>query len=178
MLPLTLSFFWIGSVSFGGGMATVPFLRELSLKTQWFSLDDLSTIIALSSCTPGPIGVNMASYIGYMTHGLIGAFLASIALASPAFFLLFFLARTLEKKQDSPLLNGLFYGLTPASTALISAVFFNMLISCFDRSLDIQIKSLILFSCLALLSFFPKTKQLPIPILLLFSAVFGVLFKL
>lgn len=178
MLQLFLSFFWIGSVSFGGGMATVPFLRALSEKTQWFSLEELSTIIALSECTPGPIGVNMATYVGFLTHGIWGAILASLALALPAFILVYFLANTLEKNRNNPMLKGVFAALTPASTALIAAVFCNMFLSIFHGNLELQLKSLLLFVILCAITLLPKTKHLPIPILLLFSAICGVLLKL
>lgn len=80
MIVLLLRLYWefllIGMFSMGGGMAAVPFLFDLSQRTAWFSTADLTTMIAISEATPGPIGVNMATYVGYITAGLPGGIVA------------------------------------------------------------------------------------------------------
>ena len=89
MIVLLLRLYWefllIGMFSMGGGMATVPFLFDLSQRTAWFSTADLTTMIAISEATPGPIGVNMATYVGYITAGLPGGIVAPLGLTTPAF---------------------------------------------------------------------------------------------
>ena len=91
-LLLFLEFFKTGLFAIGGGMATLPFLNELANKYPWFTVDDLSDMIAVSESTPGPIGVNMATYAGYTTGfnelgvlgGILGAFVATLGLVTPS----------------------------------------------------------------------------------------------
>ena len=84
LLQLYWEFFLVGLFSMGGGMATVPFLFDLSERTGWFTSADLITMIAISEATPGPIGVNMATYVGYVSAGVPGSIIAPIGLATPA----------------------------------------------------------------------------------------------
>ena len=76
LLRLYWEFFLVGLFSMGGGMATVPFLFDLSARTGWFTTADLTTMIAISEATPGPIGVNMATYVGYVSAGIPGSIIA------------------------------------------------------------------------------------------------------
>ena len=78
LLRLYWEFFLVGLFSMGGGMATVPFLFDLSARTGWFTTADLTTMIAISEATPGPIGVNMATYVGYVSAGIPGSIIAPL----------------------------------------------------------------------------------------------------
>lgn len=126
---LFFEFFKIGLFAVGGGMATVPFLYKLSDATQWFSYNELTNMIAVGESTPGPIGVNMATYVGYITgmgnYGILGALLgaltATVGLVTPSVIVILIVAMFLKSFRDNSYVNGAFYGLRPASTGLIAA---------------------------------------------------------
>lgn len=127
MAQLFIEFFQIGLFAIGGGLATLPFLRQLSLRTQWYTLADLANMIAISESTPGPIGINMATYTGYLVGGVAGAVVATLAIILPAIILVSIVARFLQRFRHSLLVNDLFYGLRPASLGLICAAAFSVL---------------------------------------------------
>ena len=128
-LRLFLEFFKTGLFAIGGGMATIPFLYEMSDKTGWFTHADLANMIAVSESTPGPIGVNMATYVGYITgmnaggvmFAFLGAVTATIGLITPSVIVIMLVAAVLKKFSENHYVNSAFYGLRPASTALIAA---------------------------------------------------------
>ena len=121
LLRLFFEFFKTGLFVFGGGLAAVPFLQEISEKTGWFTIEQLMDMIAVSEATPGPIGVNMATYVGYTVAGLPGGLVATLALISPSVIIACIIARLLSKFRENPNVEAAFYGLRPASLALISA---------------------------------------------------------
>ena len=130
MIVLLLRLYWefllIGMFSMGGGMATVPFLFDLSQRTAWFSTADLTTMIAISEATPGPIGVNMATYVGYITAGLPGGIVAPLGLTTPAFIIILLVSKIMNTLWQNPKVQGLFYALRPASVGLIAAAAFSV----------------------------------------------------
>ena len=181
LLTLCGEFFVIGLFSVGGGMATVPFLLSLSQRRGWYSSEDLSNIIAISEATPGPIGVNMATYVGYLTSGFPGALLATLALTLPAFLIILLLANVLQKHREHQVVKSLFYGLRPASAGFIAAAFLSLSLATFftlGSAFAVNWKALALFAALILCLSLPQTKKLPIPLLLLFAALAGLLLKL
>ncbi|MFV0379826.1 MAG: chromate transporter [Anaerorhabdus sp.] len=126
MIIMLLEFFKIGLLAIGGGLATIPFLKELSLTYGWFSLEDLSIMIAVSESTPGPIGINMATYVGFNSYGIFGAILMPLALVLPSFIIISLIIKGLEKYGDSKLVKAIFYGLRAAVVALILVVVFDI----------------------------------------------------
>ena len=88
-LQLFYEFFKIGSLSFGGGYATIPFLYHISQTYQWFTPDDLEKMIAIASITPGPVGMNMATFSGLQTSGIVGSLIATAGIAIPALIITF-----------------------------------------------------------------------------------------
>lgn len=116
---LFFEFFKIGLFAVGGGMATIPFLEHLSESTGWYSLSFISDMIAISESTPGPIGINMATYVGYNVGGLPGGFIATLGEVIPSIILVTIVSKSLEKFQGNHLVDDAFYGLRPAVTALI-----------------------------------------------------------
>lgn len=126
LLRLMLAFFKTGLFSVGGGLATLPFLYEMSDQTGWFSHADIADMIAISESTPGAIGINMSTYAGYKTAGVPGGILASLALATPSVIIILIIARFLKKFRDNPNVEGAFYGLRPASIAMITAAGLNV----------------------------------------------------
>ena len=120
-LRLFWEFLKIGLFSVGGGMATLPFLYDLSEKTGWFTAAQVADMLAVSESTPGPIGINMATYTGYTVAGIPGALLASVGLILPGLALVLLITAALEKFRKSRTVEGAFYALRPASVALITA---------------------------------------------------------
>ncbi|MBQ7143788.1 MAG: chromate transporter [Oscillospiraceae bacterium] len=121
LLRLYWEFFKTGLFAIGGGMATVPFLQEMGARTGWFTGQMLADMIAVSESTPGPIGVNMATYVGWTTAGLPGGVLATLGLITPSFLVILLVARVLAAFQSNKTLDRAFYGMRPASTGLIAA---------------------------------------------------------
>lgn len=130
LLKLFWEFFKTGLFAIGGGMATVPFLQDISAKTGWYTAGQLADMIAVSESTPGPLGVNMATYVGYTVGsqqlggpgmGVLGAITATVGLIAPSVIIIMVIAFFLKKFRNSKLVDGALYGLRPASVALISA---------------------------------------------------------
>lgn len=120
-LQLFYEFFKAGLFAIGGGLATLPFLSDIAAKTSWFTQSDIADLLAISESTPGPIGVNMATYAGFNTGGLPGAVIATLGLVCPSIIIIIAIAKFLDKFQKNPMVNRIFYGLRPASVGLISA---------------------------------------------------------
>lgn len=120
-LQLFWEFFKIGLFAVGGGMATLPFLQRLSESTGWYSQSLITDMIAISESTPGPMGVNMATYVGFHTAGVAGGVVATLGLVSSSIVIILIIAGFLEKFRQSKAVDGVFYGLRAASVALITA---------------------------------------------------------
>ncbi len=120
-LRLFYEFFKAGLFSVGGGLATIPFLTDMAARTGWFTAADLANMLAISESTPGPIGVNMATYVGFHTGGVTGGIIATLGLVAPAIIVITVIAGFLKKFRESRVVDSVFYGLRPASTALITA---------------------------------------------------------
>ena len=121
ILQLFWEFFKTGLFAVGGGMATLPFLSDIGNRTGWFTQAKLADMIAVSESTPGPIGVNMATYVGFETAGIPGAVVATLGLICPSVIIILLIARVLEKFRSNRTVDAAFYGLRPCSIALIAA---------------------------------------------------------
>ena len=126
LLRLMFEFFKTGLFAVGGGLATLPLLYEISDKTGWFSHADIADMIAISESTPGAIGINMSTYAGFKTAGVPGGILATLSLAAPSLIIILIIAKFLNKFRDNPNVEGAFYGLRPASIAMITAAGLNV----------------------------------------------------
>ena len=120
-LRLFLEFFRAGLFAVGGGLATIPFLTDIAHRTGWFTQADLTNMIAVSESTPGPMGVNMATYVGYTVGGVPGSVVATLGLVAPSILVILLVASFLNKFRGNPTVEAVFYGLRPASTGLIAA---------------------------------------------------------
>ena len=120
-LQLFYNFFITGLFSIGGGLATLPFLYDLSDKTGWFTHAELANMLAVSESTPGAIGINMATYVGFETASLPGAVIATLGLIAPGIIIILIIAKILEKFRESRYVQWGLYGLRAASIALIAA---------------------------------------------------------
>ena len=120
-LRLFYEFFKTGLFAVGGGMATLPFLYSMSDTTGWFTHAQLADMIAVSESTPGPIGVNMATYVGFTTAGIPGAVIATLGLVAPSIIIILIIAKVLAAFRQNKYVDAAFYGLRPCSVGLIAA---------------------------------------------------------
>ena len=120
-LRLFWEFFKVGLFSVGGGLATLPFLYSLGAKTGWFSTADVANMLAVSESTPGPIGVNMATYAGFDCAGVLGGVVATLGLVTPSVIVIVLIAMALQAFRTNKYVDAAFYTLHPASTGLIAA---------------------------------------------------------
>ena len=121
-------FFHIGLFSYGGGYATLPFLYHIAENKGWYSVDQLTNMIAVSSVTPGPVGVNVATFAGFMTSGLLGSLIATTAVILPSFFLILIIYKLLDKFRTNRYLRAIIYMLKATSCGLLAAVGIEMFI--------------------------------------------------
>lgn len=121
IMEMFLRFFSCGLFAVGGGLATLPFLYAISEQTGWYTYDDISNMIAISESTPGPLGVNMATYVGYQTEGIVGALVAPLSLVLPSVIIIILVSKVLDKFKTAPVVQHALYGLRAASAALIAA---------------------------------------------------------
>ena len=195
-LKLFYEFFKTGLFSIGGGMATIPFLYKISDTTGWFTYDDLANMIAVSESTPGPIGVNMATYVGYITgtnegshlHAILGAVTATLGLITPSIIVILIIAMFLKSFRDNKYVNNAFYGLRPASTGLVAAagltvVFSNLFdLDAFKQGFNLDGLNWIGWGLAIVLWIFTnkvkKTKGLHPIIFIAASAVAGIVFQM
>ena len=185
VLRLYWEFFKTGLFAVGGGLATLPFLIEMSEKTGWFTSADIADMIAISESTPGPLGINMGTYVGYKTVGMFGGLVSTLSIITPAIVIIILISKALQKFKNSPTVEKVFYGLRPASTGLIAAAGLGVAriamlnIPLFEQSG--QILDLFRFKLIALgaLMYFllVKFKKHPI-IYIAAAAVIGIVFKL
>lgn len=123
-LLLFLEFFKIGLFAIGGGLATLPFLYELARNYSWFDEAMLANMIAISQSTPGPIGINMATYAGFNAAGILGGVIATVGLVTPSVIIIIIVAHILNKFKQSHAVQAVFYALRPAVTGLIAVAGF------------------------------------------------------
>lgn len=127
LLQVCWEFFKIGLFTVGGGLATLPFLTQLSARTGWFTLERLSNMVAISESTPGPLGINMATYVGYHVAGISGGILASLSMIAPSFVIVILISRVISQFQESRLVQNVFTALRAAVTGLIMAAGYSLI---------------------------------------------------
>ena len=121
LLKLYWEFFKTGLFAVGGGMATLPFLQAIGESTGWYTYSDLMNMLAVSESTPGPIGINMATYVGYRVANVPGAVIATLGEVTPSIIVILIVAAVLHSFRNNQYVDHAFYGLSPASTGLIGA---------------------------------------------------------
>ena len=189
LLQLFWEFLKIGIFCVGGGMAALPFLYDLGEKTAWYTSAQVLDMLAVSESTPGPIGINMATYVGYTVGGIPGALLATLGTILPGIILVLVLARFLSRFRDNRYVNAAFYGLRPASAALIAAAGIGVLgetlfnVSLWRETGDIadlfSVGAIVLALALWVLTNLIKpTKKLHPVLYIAASAVVGIVFRL
>ncbi len=186
LVQLFLEFCRVGLFSVGGGLATIPFLTDLGERTGWFGAGDLANMIAISESTPGPMGVNMATYVGFHTAGVVGGIVATVGLIFPSVVIILIIAGFLEKFRQSKAVDAVFYGLRAASVALITAALLQVAKIAlltpgqpwegmpFQLNLEAVILAVIIF---ALVKFSPLKKLHPVCFIGL-AALAGIVFQM
>lgn len=181
-LQLIYEFFKIGLFAIGGGMATIPFLMELTTRYNWFSMTDLTNMIAISESTPGPIGINMATYAGFNAAGIPGALCATLSLVAPSWIIIILIAKFMSTFSENKYVKGIFYRIRPMIAALIGYAVWQIAVLTFadtsGSSIVFHYKS-ILICALLLILLQPKTIQKIHPIFwIACGAILGIILKL
>ena len=187
-LLLFWEFFKTGLFAVGGGMATIPFLEDMSTRQGWFTHAQLAVMVAVSESTPGPIGVNMATYVGYLTGGIPGAVVATLGLICPCVIIILIISAFLKAFRSNKYVERVFYGIRPASTGLIASAGISVLLLCIvdieafklsGKIFDlVDPKAIALFALIWIFTnLVKKTKSLHPLVFIAFSAVAGIVFK-
>jgi len=177
-LLLFFEYFKIGLFAVGGGLATLPFLFNLSDKyPSWITYTDISTMLAVSESTPGAIGVNMATFCGAKVASYLGSICATLGLVAPSIIIILIVARILEKFKDNKWVKWAFYGLRAAVIALIAYAGLQVYkITLFDLNYHILIKPTIMF-CIILIGML-KFKKISPAVWIVLSAILGIVLQL
>lgn len=167
---LFIEFFKIGLFAIGGGLVTVPFLFDLTEHYTWFTSKELLDMIAISQSTPGPIGINMATFAGFNADGIYGALMATLSLVTPSVIVIYFVAKILNKWSENKYVQSILKSIRPAVLSLI-------LYAGWDLAKDTitDLKSIIfLIILLIIMRFYKKSPILYIVI----SAIVGIFIKI
>ena len=165
-LYLFWEFFKIGLFSFGGGYATLPFLYHISEVYGWYTLDELTQMTAIASITPGPVGINVATFAGLKSAGIFGSALATTAEMLPSLFWVIIVSKLLKKFSDNFYVKTAIETLKPVSCALLTSVALGLL-----KPEIRDVKAMILLTVLLLMSW--KSKRDPL-FYILIAAVVGI----
>ena len=169
-LLLIIEFFKIGLFSFGGGYATIPFLYQIAHTHHWYSIQELTQMVAIASITPGPVGINVATYAGIKSAGILGSALATISEMLPSLFLVIIVSKLLKKFSNNFYVKSLIETLKPISCALLVSVAVGLI-----KPHLSDIKALILLALLIIFS--GKSKKDPI-IFMLIAGITGIIIRI
>ncbi len=184
-LRLFYEFFKAGLFAVGGGLATLPFLQAIAVKTGWYTSAQLADMLAVAESTPGPLGVNTATYVGFTTAGIPGAVIATLGLVTPSIIVILIIAQILQKFRHNRYVESAFYGLRPASSGLIAAAGISVLPLALLNSgtisagilSDIKWQAVILAAALVVFTNWVKLTKKWHPIVFVgISAVVGIVF--
>ncbi len=188
VLTLCYEFFKTGLLAVGGGLATIPFLSAMSdAHPDWFTQAQLADMIAVAESTPGPVGINMATYVGFRVFGVPGAILATLSIVFPSIVIIMAVAKVMDKYMSNKYLQWIFGGIRPAVTGLIAAAGWSVVeltlldLTSFEAAKfweSINIPACIIFAVILFLTQFKKTKKLHPIVFIGACAVLGILLKL
>lgn len=179
LLKLFYEFFKIGLFAIGGGPATIPFLQDLARSDYgWFNEDQLGVMIAIAESTPGPIGVNMATYAGYNAAGVLGGIVATLGLVTPSVIVIVLVAGFLKAFKENEYVKGAFSGIRPIVTALVLFAVFGIIKPVFYVNGEFVIPVIAISVVAFSLMFIKKLKKLHPAFWLVLGAAAGILLKL
>jgi len=136
LFKLFISFFTIGITSIGGGLSTIPLLTDIMIKNNWMTNGEIIDMIAISQMTPGPIGINMATFAGIKTAGVLGGLFATLGIITPSIIIIVIIAHLYNKFKNSKYVKGVMTTIRPVVTGMIVAVCINIaLITLFNIGL-------------------------------------------
>ena len=181
-LQLFIEFFQIGLFAVGGGPATIPFLMDLADKYDWYTRADVANMLAVSESTPGPIGVNMATYAGYNAAGFLGGIVATCSLVLPSLIVIVIVARMLQSFSENKYVKSAFWAIRPAVTGLIATAVVGLIQTAIFTASDgtFQFPVVPVIMCLAFFGLMQvkKLQKLHPIVWLAAGAVLGLVIKL
>lgn len=180
LFKLIYAFMLAGLFAVGGGLATIPFLKAMVDTYGWFTMEELMNMIAISESTPGPIGINMATFVGIRVQGYLGGVVTTLALVFPSVVVVLLLIPVLERYKKSPLMKAIFFGLRPTSVALITSALFGFIQMTLFQGGVVNLSSIsVLNTALFFLIFaLVSVKKIHPAFVILFGAALGMLLKL
>ena len=183
LLTMCIEFFKTGLFAVGGGLATLPFLTQMQEKYNWFTAEELGNMIAVGESTPGPIGVNMATYVGFSSFGILGGICATLSLVLPSLIVILIIAKAMNAYQSNPLVQNMFSFMRPAVAGLIAAAGFSVMKIALFRQADTLLASinwiaLILYAGLVALMYLKPLKKLHPIVFIAIGALAGILLKM
>lgn len=191
LILLALNFMRAGLLAIGGGLATLPFITEMAqTHPEWFTREDIATMVAVAESTPGPIGINMASFAGFKVAGIPGAIIVTICEVLPAFLIVYFLSAKIQEKRNTRTVSALLSALKSSAAGLIFAAGFSvLLIALFPGFMGtppdfsglfkgINIKAVIVFLVVAAAMLTKKGKKLHPLVYIFAGAVAGIVFSI
>ena len=173
-LKLFWEFIKIGAFTFGGGYAMLPLIQQAVLKNNWITEKQMVDFVAISESTPGPLAVNMSTYIGVTTAGIGGALAATLGVVMPSFLIILMISGCYKKFQDSNIVRGAMAGLQPAVVALIATALLSVAGSVFDVKNLFTVDNLLSVVTVLMAGFLCYRKKHPIMVIGI-SALVGVL---
>ena len=171
LIRLYLAFLKIGTFSFGGGYAMLPFIqKEIVEKNNWISMSQLTDIIGISQMTPGPVAINSATFVGYKVSGVLGSVIATLGVITTSFILVTVINKLLDKFKESKVIKAALLGMRPILIALIIYAFFDL-----AKEAYIDIKSIIITLIIGVILLSKKVHPI---LVIVIAAVLGVVFYL
>lgn len=181
-IELFIEFFQIGLFAVGGGPATIPFLMDLPSRHDWYEVADVANMLAVSESTPGPIGINMATYAGYNAAGVLGGITATLSLVLPSLIVIVIIAKLLDSFQKNMYVKSGFAMIRPAVTGLIAVavwgIFNTALFTDADGGFHFPVILVIVCAAYAVLMNVGKLKKLHPAFWILCGAVMGIVFQM
>ena len=181
LLELFYEFFLIGQFTFGGGYAMIPLVKEVSLRREWLSIEQFTSFLGVCESTPGPIAINMATFIGSSQYGILGAIVATIGVVLPSFIIILLIASLLKNFTDNKFFKAFIKGVKPVVIGLIITTGFILLVECFGyvslNEFNPNYISMICFGLITLIYFLSKKifkKKLSAVMIILISIVLGI----
>lgn len=184
LLELFWCFFQVGLLSFGGGYAALPIISEMvTSKNTWLTMEQFTDVVTISQMTPGPIGINAATFVGMRLEGILGGVCATLGFVAPACILVTILAIIYQKYRKSDIMGGILTGLRPASVGLIASAALSIITVAFfgEELFELELKNadfIAIAVCAVAFILMKKVKKLssPITIIVLSGVVGGTLY--
>lgn len=185
-LELFFEFFKIGLFTFGGGYAMIPLVKETAVDKGWLLLEEFNAMIGVCESTPGPVAVNMATYIGSIQGGILGSICATLGVVLPSFLIILLIASVLKRFSENKIFKNFIKGVKPVVTALILSTGIILLAGCIGFNIDtiefsFNIVTTIVFVLIVALYFIITKvfkKKLSSILIILISAGLGIIFSM